>query len=120
MEATVTTWRGVPADKLVRLLGEKGDGFHPRDICDPGWIADEFGIPLELLPVEEILADESRGIVLRKDGQPVAYMQGVVAGDLIDAIAAGLGVEWPADARRGYSGGRFDLAAAIVKHLQTA
>lgn len=118
MTATVTTWRGIPADKLIRLLGEKGDGFHPRDICDPAWIHDKFGIPLELLPVDEIVADADRGIHLERNGKPVACMQGIVAGDLIDAIAAGLAVEWPADARRGYSGGRFDLAAAIVKHLK--
>lgn len=118
MATAATTWQDIPADKLIRLLGDNGDGFHPRDICEPGWIAREFDIPLELLPVEEILADASRGIHLERDGQPIAYMQGVVAGDLIDAIADGLGVKPPADTRRGYSGGRFDLAAAIVKHLK--
>ena len=118
MEATVTTWGDVPADKLIRLLGDQGDGFNPRDICDPAWINDEFGIPLELLPVEEIIADEAAGIRLVRNGKPVACMQGVVAGNMIDAIAKALCVPWPADARRGYSGGRFDLAAAIVNKLK--
>ena len=87
MTATVTSWRDIPADKLIRLLGENGDGFHPRDICDPAWIHDKFGIPLELLPVDEIVADADRGIHLERNGKPVACMQGIVAGDLIDAIA---------------------------------
>lgn len=120
METTAVTWRDIPRGKLIRLLGENGDGFHPRDICDPAWIHDKFDIPLELLPVKEIMADTSAGIYLERDGQPVACSQGVVAGDLIDAIADSLGVESPADARSGYSGGRFDLAAAIVKHLKAA
>jgi hypothetical protein len=119
MTTTATTWQDVPKENVIRLLGERGDGFHPRDICDPLWIVEQFGIPLELLPVEEIIADQSRGIYLERNGKPVACMQGVVAGDLIDAIAAGLDIEWPADARRGYSGGRFDLAAAIVNRLRT-
>jgi hypothetical protein len=121
MTTATATWHDVPKDALIRLLGSDGCGFHPRDIADPAWIADTFGIPFELLPVTEIIADERRGIVLPlKNGQPVRCAQGVVAGDLIDAIAAGLGVEWPKDARRGYSGGRFDLAAAIVTHIKQA
>lgn len=119
MTAATLTWRDIPREKIVRLLGDNGDGFHPRDIADPGWISNQFEIPLELLPVEEIIADQHACITLYRDGKPVKCMQGVVAGDLIDAIAEGLGVPWPADARRGYSGGRFDLAAAIVKHLRT-
>ena len=118
MTATATAWRDIPADNLIRLLGENGGGFHPRDICDPAWIHDKFGIPLELLPVDEIVADVTRGIYLERNGKPVACMQGVVAGDLIDAIADGLAVERPAGASRGYSGGRFELAAAIVKQLK--
>lgn len=118
MTTAMTAWRDIPCENIVRLLGEDGCGFHPRDIVDPALIAEKFGIPLELLPCEEIIADEGRGIVLYRDGKPVRCMQGVVAGDLIDAIAEGLGVAWPADARRGYSGGRFDLAAAIVKQLK--
>lgn len=119
MTTATTTWKDIPPEYIVSMLGEDGCGFHPRDILDPGWIAERWGIPLELLPANEIIADESRGIMLERGGKPVRCAQGVVAGDLIDAIAEGLGVPWPADSRRGYSGGRFDLAAAIVKHLRT-
>jgi hypothetical protein len=120
MTMTTTTWRDFPADTLILLLGEQGYGLHPRDIYDPEWLARQFEIPLELLPVSEFVADESRGITIMNAGRPAQCAQAVVAGDLIDAIAAGLGVKRPADARPGYSGSRFDLAAAIVKHLKTA
>ena len=118
MTATATTWRDIPADKLIRLLGENGDGFHPRDICEASWIHEQFDIPLEVLPVEELVADEEYGIYLERGGKPVACMQGVVAGHMICDIAKALGVTRPADARQGFSGGVFDLAAAIVKQLK--
>lgn len=118
MTTTTATWADVPRDNLIRLLGEKGTGFHPRDICSPEWIASKFGIPLELVPCDEIIADENRGIVLKHNGKPVRAAHGTVAGDLIDAIAAGLGVEMPEDTPRGYSGGRMRLALAIVEHLR--
>lgn len=115
----IPTWRDVPAEGLINLLGPRGDELHPRTICDPELIASFYGIPLDLIPVREILADESRGIVFRTvDGKPARYVQGVVAGDLIDSIAKGFAVKRPANARRGYSGGRLDLAAAIVEHLK--
>lgn len=120
MATMTTTWRDIPSENIVRLLGENGTGFHPRDICDPAWIASRFDIPLDLLPVGEILADEARGITVSRDGKPVRYVQGVVAGDLIDAIAKGLGIARPADARNGYSGGRLDLAAEIVRRIKAA
>ena len=120
MATTVSTWRDIPSSKLLQLLGGKGGGFHPRAICDPAWVHDEFGIPFELLPVKEIVCDAEEGVYLERDGKPVACMQGLVAGDLIDAIAEGLGVKRPADAPRGYSGSRFALAAAVVEHLESA
>jgi hypothetical protein len=113
------TWRDIPADKLIRLLGENGDGFHPRDICDPSWIHENFDIPLEVLPVEEFVAGEDP-VYLECNGKPVACMQGVVAGHMISDIAKALGVRMPANARKGFSGGLFDLAAAIVEHLRAA
>ena len=119
METAAATWRDIPPGDIIRLLGDDGYGLHPRDICDPVWIHQEFDIPFELLPVEEIVADTSRGITLERQGKAVKCAQAVVAGDLIDAIAAGFCVPWPSDARRGYSGGRFDLAAAIVAHLKS-
>ena len=112
------TWANVPRKNLIRLLGKKGDGFHPRDIVEPEWIVRKFGVPFELLPVEEIIADESVGIVLYRNGKPVRAMQGVVAGDLIESIARGLGVKTPQDAPSGYSGRRMRLALAIVEHLR--
>ena len=120
MATTVSTWRDIPPSKLIQLLGEKGGGFHPRDICDPAWVHDKFGIPFELLPVKEIVADAAAGIYFERGGKSVACMQGLVAGDLIDAIAEGLGVKRPTDAPRGYSGSRFALAAAVVEHLESA
>lgn len=119
MSATVPTWRDIPAEKLIRLLGEDGDGFHPRDIVDPLWIHEKFDIPLEVLPVEELVTGVDP-VYLECDGKPVACKQGVVAGHMISDIAKALGVARPAGAQQGFSGGLFDLAAAIVKHLQTA
>jgi hypothetical protein len=119
MTTATLTWRDIPPNSIVRLLGEDGDRLHPRDIHDPEWLARQFEIPLEMLPVSEIVADESRGITIMREGRPARCAQGVVGGDLIDAIANGLGVGRPANARRGYSGGRCDLAASIVKHLRT-
>jgi hypothetical protein len=117
MATATVTWRDIPPRDIVRLLGENGDGFHPRDICDPEWIHREFGIPLEVLPVEELVTGEDP-VYLECDGKPVAYTQGVVAGHMISDIAKALGVARPAGARQGFSGGLFDLAAAIVKHLK--
>lgn len=64
-------------------------------------------------------ADRDR-VVLYREGRRVAAMQGVVAGDLVDAIAKGLGVRMPQDAPRGYSGSRRALAAAVVRQLLEA
>ena len=119
MSETVPTWRDIPAEKLIRLLGEGGDGFHPRDICDPIWIHEKFDIPLEVLPVEELVTGKDP-VYLSRNGKSVVCMQGVIAGHMISDIAKALGVARPAGARQGFSGGLFDLAAAIVKHLQTA
>ena len=47
-------------------------------------------------------------------------MQGVVIGDLIDAIAVGLkplGFEFPKGLQRGYSRRRYQIAEAIVGFL---
>ncbi len=117
MNATVS-WSDIPAATVITLLGDDGRGFHPRDIWDPQEISQRFSVPLELLPVSELKADEAAGVVLYREGKRVQFMQGVVAGDLIDAVAEGLGVEIPADAPRGYSGSRIAIAAAIVKRLK--
>jgi len=118
---TTTTWGAIPARLLIDLFGERGDNYHPRDIVKPGVLSEKYGLPPLLLPVMEIIANADRGIVLfGDDGKRVAAMQGVVIGDLIDAIAEGLGVAMPSDAPRGYSGSRLELAAAIVRHVTGA
>jgi hypothetical protein len=114
----MATWLDVPVDCLVDLLGTNGTALHPRSIWGPDELASQFRIPLELLPVKELVADES--VTLFRDGRTVAAAHGVVAGDLIDAIAKGLGVRMPGDAPRGYSGSRWALAEAVVRRLSDA
>lgn len=121
----MVTWKDVPVDRLVVLLGDDGCSLDPRDIWSPDGLASRFGIPLELLPVSELLEnvhpDACRDrVVLYREGRRVAAMQGVIAGDLIDAIAKGLGVWMPQDAPAGYSGSRRALAAAVVRQLLQA
>ncbi len=117
---TRTKWSEIPARVLIDFLGDKGDASHPRHIFKPSVLTDEHRLPAELLPVKEIVASNApTGTVLfGDDGREVAAMQGVVVGDLIDAIAEGLGVAMPTDAPRGYSGSRLKLAAAIVRHVK--
>jgi hypothetical protein len=114
----MATWLDVPADRVVDLLGADGTALHPRSIWGPEDLASRFGIPLELLPVSELVSGES--VTLRHDGRQVAAARGVVAGDLIDAIAKGLGVRMPVGAPRGYSGSRWALAEAVVQRLSAA
>ena len=118
------SWADVPASSIVSCLGEKGENYHPRDIIRPEDLNERWGIPYELLPVDEYLAnagEEGTQVALfAPDGKPIAAMQGVVIGDLIDAIAVGLkplGFEFPKGLQRGYSGSRFQIAEAIVGFL---
>lgn len=117
-----TTWKDIAADLLIDLFGEHGDNYHPRDIFKPSVLTDEHGLPPSLLTVKEIVASNAPAgtVLFGDDGKEVAAMQGVVVGDLIDAIAEGLGVAMPRNAPRGYSGSRLQLAAAIVRHLKAA
>jgi len=114
-----TTWREVPTATIVRLLGFNGVGFHPRDIVKPHDLEDRYKVPSRLLPVRELVlnACPTGTVLLGDNGSPVFAMQGVVIGDLIDAIAEGLGVRLPADAPAGYAASRFALAKAIVMHV---
>ena len=117
---TSTTWNEVPAHLLIDLFGERGDNYHPRDIFKPSVLTEKHGLPPSLLPVKEIVSSNAPAgtVLFGDDGRGVAAMQGVVVGDLIDAIADGLGVAMPTDAPRGYSGSRLELAAAIVRHAK--
>jgi len=119
---TISTWSAIPADVLIGLLGERGDRYHPRDIVKPSVLTDRYGLPPSLLPVMEIVTSSAPAgtVLFGDDGSKVAAMQGVVVGDLIDAIAKGLGVAMPIDAPRGYTGSRLELAAAIVGHVKAA
>lgn len=116
------SWRDIPADAVLRLLGVHGDRFTPRSIVSAQRLIADYGLPPELLPVSELVAGDTKngmGVMLWNDcGHPVAAMQGVVVGDLIDAIAKGLGVPMPKDAPCGYSGSRWALAGAVTQHVR--
>ena len=120
----VLSWADVPASTIVSCLGEKGDGFHPRNIIRPEVLNQNWGIPYELLPVDEYVANEreegTHVALFAPDGTRIGAMQGVVIGHLIDAIAVGLkplGFAPPRDLQPGYSGSRFQIAKAIVDFL---
>jgi len=129
-EQKVLSWVDVPASKIVNCLGEKGDGYDPQDIIRREHLNERWGFPLELLPVGGRVDDDAWGfftqtglpMFLVHDGTPIAAMQGVIIGDLIDTIAAGikpLGFEIPGDLDRGYSESRLQIAKAIVGFLTT-
>jgi len=111
----MATWVDVPAERLVDLLASNETALHLRSILGPEGLASQLEIPLELLPVSEFVSGES--VTLFHDGRQVAAAHGIVAGDLIAAIAKKPGVRMPACALRGYSGSRWALAEAVVRRL---
>ena len=52
-EEKALSWADVPASRIVSCLGEKGGGYHPRDIISPEDLNERWGIPYELLTVDE-------------------------------------------------------------------
>lgn len=116
---SVKSWKEIPGTVLISLFGENGNEIDPRGIYPPKWLMDQFGIPLELLPAKELIADPEAFISLRDSkGNQVKAMQGIVGADLIDAVAEGLGISPPEDSPRGFSGYRFALANSIVSKLK--
>ena len=124
-EQKVLSWADVPASSIVGCLGEEGRRYHPREIFRPEDLNKLWGIPYELLPVSEYIANDGEGTrvaLFAPDGTPVKALQGVGVGYLIDAIAAGLkplGFKLPEGLQKGYSGSRFQIAEAIVGFLTT-
>ncbi len=124
MKKTALRWADVPASKILSFLGEKGHGYHPRDIIRPEDLNERWGIPYELLPVDEYVANDGeegiRVALFAPDRTPIAAVQGVVISDLIDVIAVGLkplGFELPKGLQRGYSESHYQIAQAIVDFL---
>lgn len=120
MTPPTTTWRDVPAANLIDLLGGDEADVHPGAVWLPDWLAEQFGIPLELLPVSEIVADPDRGIgPLTVAGRTVGAVHGVIEHRLILAIGRGLGiVTVPGETPRDAESLTRALAKQIVRHLR--
>ena len=117
MATASRVWQEIPAEKIIGLFGEP---MHPHDLFDPLRIADELGITVDLLPVVEVMADYECGQRLNMNGKRLFYMSAVAGGDLIDAIAAGLGITSPIDASGNYRAQRVARAAEIVRRLKAS